>query len=440
MGSSQPDSGASGASDARGMVAALRAARRSGTPVGPNPYVGAALFDAEGRLHSAGHRRFGGPHAERILLDRLGDSARGRDLYLTLEPCSHQGKTPPCVERVLAAGPRRVVIAALDPNPAVSGGGVAALRRAGIEVRLGVGEREALELNLPFYVAHLRRRAFVELKVAISLDGMTATRSGRSRWITGPQSRAVVHAQRARADAVVVGAGTVAVDDPELTVRDARGPQPSRIVVDSSLRTDPEARLWRAWNRARDGNARADRDGREPAGSGRRIGATGPVERVGNYRFDGSVWVREPRLVLATVRGARARSLETYRRRGWEVWELPGAGGGVSLRALTARACRDGLHHLYVEAGPGLAGALMKQDLVDRLELFQAPIVLGGDRGWAGDLAVDDPGRARRWTGRGSRRHGDDLELRFERAELVERIIEDVHRLGRGNGNRGGRT
>ena len=406
-------------SDERLMAAALRAAKRGDGWTRPNPLVGAALRDRDGTLHTGYHPRFGGPHAERRLLDRLGTRAAGQVLCLTLEPCSFHGKTPACDQRVIEARPSRVVVAALDPHPGVQGRGIRALQDAGVPVEVGQGEAEAVSLNLPFYLAHAKGRALFEVKVAASLDGKVATRAGDSRWITGPEARAHVHRQRARADAVVVGAGTVSGDDPALTVRDAPGPQPSRIVVDSSLRTDPEARIWRAWKT-------------ESGGIGRDVGDS--TERSGNYRFWRGRWRRESRLVLATVRGGKPARLDRFRAKGWETWELPSREGGVSLRALAARSKREGWHHLFVEAGPTLVGTLLRENLADELSLFIAPVVLGGHRGWSGSFAVDRLRSARRWTPLGEMRHGPDIELRFRNAQTWKQVIEHVHGLGRGNG------
>ncbi|MEZ4653459.1 MAG: dihydrofolate reductase family protein [Candidatus Eisenbacteria bacterium] len=317
---------------------------------------------------------------------------------------------------------RRVVVATLDPNPSVRGRGVARLRKAGIEVEIGPGAREALALNLPYFQRHLYERAWIELKEAITLDGRVADSGGRSRWITGPEARRIVHRDRARADALVIGAGTLRADDPELTVRDTPGSTPTRIVIDSRLRISPEARVWQAWH--------ADSGGRRPGSEGRPIGRRDTPTVSGNFvrRSDGR-WLRRPRLILATVRGVPGGRLERFRERGWEPWLLPARGGHVSLPALARRAAREGLHHLLVEAGPTLAQAWLEADLVDALTLYMAPKVLGGRFGWTGSFQ-SPLARAPHWESVALDRIGEEGCWRLRRPGVLDRMADDVHRIG----------
>ncbi len=418
----------------RGMRAALRAAQRGAGQVSPNPLVGAAVETPDGRIRSAGHLRFGAGHAEARLLD-ASPLPRGSILYVTLEPCNHQGKTPPCTESVIAARPSRVVVATLDPDPRVRGTGVARLRAAGIAVEVGQGEEEALRGNLAFHLFHARKRALICLKLASSLDGRLAADPGaapgrRAAWITGIEARTEVHRERARADAVLTGSGTVLADDPRLTVRHVRGPDPSRIVVDSSLRTPAQCRLWRAWRDS--GGMRA---GPEKARS----------ERFGNFRRGAANGYRRvPRLVLATVEGHDPGRLAAYAGVGWEIWELPAAraprsggrpavppgkagtgdrrGTRVSLPALARRAGREGLLRLFAECGPGLAGGLLAEGLADELSLYVAPVVLGGRWGWPEGFAAPSPARAPGFDASGAEFLGRDLHVRLLRTGRIETV------------------
>jgi diaminohydroxyphosphoribosylaminopyrimidine deaminase / 5-amino-6-(5-phosphoribosylamino)uracil reductase len=406
----------------RGMLAALGAARRGQGRVSPNPLVGAALVFPDGRLVAAGHLRFGGPHAEARLLDHAaasGDLPGGRlpagaTLYVTLEPCAHQGKTPPCLDRILAARPRKVVIATLDPDPRTCGRGVRGLRRAGIEVDLGPGQGEALSLNLGFHLAETRGRSVFRLKLASSLDARLSADSGESRWITGGEARVSGHRERAHADAVLAGSGTVLKDDPELNVRHLRGPQPSRIVLDSCLRTPPRCRLWRAWR------SEAEEAGAIPPD--RILGQEGNYLQVGSSH--GLKYLRRPRLILATRAGWTEAKLARYRAAGWEVWELPADRGGkgkVSLPALARRTAREGLQRVLVEAGPALAGAFFEADLADEISLYLAPLVLGGSRAWPGGYVAPTLKGARRFLPLSEERMGADRRLFFRREGLLEK-------------------
>jgi len=307
--------------------------------------VGAVVVK-NGRVVAEGHhRRAGGAHAEIEALEAAGKKARGADLYLTLEPCAHHGRTPPCAPAVAAAGVRRVIVAATDPNPRVSGRGLRMLRRAGVEVVLAPAawRRRAAEQNAKFFGLMERRRPFVLAKWASTLDGRLASARGESRWITGEAARRRGLLLREEYDAVLVGAGTVRADDPRLTRRlDRAGNRPHwRLVLDGLLRVPESARVLR-----------------------------GPGERV----------------VVTAARAThpKARRLAA---RGVRVWSLParkgakGAkGGAVDLERLLAELARHGVTSLMVEGGARTLGAFFRARLVDRVAVFLAPRILGGER------------------------------------------------------------
>lgn len=356
------------------MRRALRLAARGAGATSPNPMVGAVLAVGEEVVAEGYHARFGGPHAERRLLASLG--ARGKQaparsvLYLSLEPCTYHGKTPPCVEALLGTRIRRAVIATKDPNPIVTGRGIRALRRAGWEVRTGLLSEEARRLIRPFTLAAGEGRARVTLKIASTLDGMLADHEGGSRWITGPEARQSVRWLRSWSDAIVVGRGTVEIDDPRLRPRTKTDWSPSRIVVDERLSVDPDCRLARLWRR-------------EVAGSPAvPTGATGNWVPVPSGR-GGTRWIRRPRLIVATATPDERR-LRRFTRKGWEVWQLPNLTGRVDLPGLARRAAREGLIDLLVEPGPELAGGFLRNGPVDRIFLYLAPKILGGDKSWGG--------------------------------------------------------
>lgn len=316
------------------MRQAIALARRGLGRTSPNPPVGAVVV-ARGRIVGRGwHRRAGAPHGEAAALRAAGVRARGATLYVTLEPCNHHGRTPPCTEAVLAAGIRRVVFGARDPNPRVRGGGAARLRRAGIEVVGGVEAAACAELIAGFTSLVRRGRPLLTLKLAATLDGRIATRTGASRWITGPAARTLVHRLRNEADAVMVGAGTVLADDPQLTCRLRGGRDPLRIIVDGRLRLPLSARVLT----------------KEAA----------------------------PATLVATV-VTQGRKLAALRARGATVLALPGRAGQLSLRRLLAVLGARGITSVLLEGGATLAAAALRERVVDRLLLFFAPTLLGGD-------------------------------------------------------------
>ncbi|MCR4392192.1 MAG: bifunctional diaminohydroxyphosphoribosylaminopyrimidine deaminase/5-amino-6-(5-phosphoribosylamino)uracil reductase RibD [Candidatus Acetothermia bacterium] len=348
------------------MRRALELARQGEGCTRPNPLVGAVVV-REGAVIAEGyHTRCGGPHAEAVALEKAGDRARGADLYVNLEPCVHrEKKTPPCTEAIIASGIRRVIVAIRDPNPLVDGKGIARLRAAGIEAVEGVLADEARRLNEAFFHWIRNRTPFVVLKLAMSLDGKIATATGRSRWLTGPEARRLVHALRRRYAAVLVGVGTVLADDPELTVREVPGPQPLRIVLDSR--------------------------GRIPVGA--KVLSPGA-----------------PTLIAATE-AMPAEVERGLRARGAEVWRLPARQGRVDLRELLMRLGEREVDSLLVEGGAEVAWSFLSQGLVHKIVFFYAPLVLGGrDAVHAvGGEGVPDPSEAIRIHDLAVERVGDDL-------------------------------
>jgi len=335
------------AADARFMARALALAAEGLGRTFPNPPVG-AVFVRGGRVLGEGfHHRAGAPHAEIEALRAAGGRVRGATLYVTLEPCSHHGRTPPCAEALVGLGLRRIVVAMVDPNPRVRGRGIAKLRRAGIPVAVGPGAEEARLLTAGYRARVLHGRPLVTLKLATTLDGRIAAAGGDARWITGPAARRLAHALRDVSDAVLVGAGTVRADDPRLTCRLPGGHDPVRIVL-----AGPALRL--------PARARVLARGGPPA------------------------WVVAPR-------GAPAARVAALRRRGVEVLLVPGRRGRVPFAALVRLLGARGLTSLLVEGGGTVAAEALRARAVDRLVLFVAPAILGGD----GVAAVGPLGRVR---------------------------------------------
>lgn len=319
------------------MARALRLAARGLWTTTPNPRVGCVIV-RDGRVVGEGwHVRAGELHAEVHALQAAGESARGATVYVTLEPCNHHGRTPPCADALVAAGVARVVAAMSDPNPRVSGRGLARLSAAGIAVRCGVLETEARELNIGFVSRMMRGRPWVRLKTASTLDGITALENGVSQWITGPAARRDGHRWRARACAILSGIGTVQEDDPSLTVREVvTERQPLRIIVDAKLALSPRAKLF------------ADID-------------------------------RAPLLVACAsddVPNARA-----LRDAGAELLVLPNDGGKVDLPAMLQALGARGINELHAESGQKLNGSLLREGCVDELLMYLTPTLLGRGMG-----------------------------------------------------------
>jgi len=321
------------ASDHEFMARALRLARKGLFTTTPNPRVGCVVVKDDIVVGEGWHARAGGAHAEIHALNAAGNLARGATAYVTLEPCSHHGRTPPCADALIGAGVARVVAAMRDPNPQVGGSGLEQLRAVGIDTADGLMEMEARELNIGFVSRMTRGRPWVRLKLAASLDGKTALNNGKSQWITGPEARRDGHAWRARACAILTGAGTVRDDDPRLTVRDVEtGRQPRRVVVDSHLETPPTARIL-------EGGA-----------------------------------------VLVVAASEDAAKIAALRAAGAEVLVLPNPQGKVDLLRLLQALAERGVNELHVEAGHKLNGSLLREGLADELLLYFAPTLIGSGR------------------------------------------------------------
>jgi diaminohydroxyphosphoribosylaminopyrimidine deaminase/5-amino-6-(5-phosphoribosylamino)uracil reductase len=352
----------------RFMRRALELAR---TPIytGGNPRVGAVLVK-DGRVLKEGYHRGGGnPHAEAIALE--GVDATGATMYVNLEPCSHEGRTPPCAPALADAGVAEVVVAIEDPDDRVAGKGIELLRSRGVSVTTGVLAGEAEALNASYLRHRTTGRPFVTLKLALSLDGRSTAADRTNRWITGDAARAQVHRRRAEMDAVIVGAGTVVADDPALTVRATpTDHQPTRVVVDSSGRTPADARLFS-----------------EP----------------------GSV-------LIATTDDASDEVMHGWRAAGAEVVSLPSSEAGVELGALLDFLGTKGWIDVLFEGGATLATSLLAAELVDRLELHYGPIVLGEGGLGLGDVGVKTLSDARRWNVLDATLEGDDVVVIAEKA------------------------
>lgn len=316
------------------MKRAIVLARRGMGKTSPNPAVGCVIVK-DGRIVGEGwHRRAGTPHAEVHALAEAGEAARGADVYVTLEPCAHFGKTPPCAAALVEAGVGRVFAAMVDPNPKVSGRGAEILRAAGIEVVTGLMEGESRLLNEPFIKYMTTGLPFVILKSAMTLDGKTATPSGDSRWITNESSRRFVHRLRSSVDAVMVGSGTVLADDPRLNARIPGGRDPLRVVVDSVLRIPLDSQM---------------------------LGLVSAAPTI-----------------VATLAGD-GRKADELRARGVEVLQCRARNGRVDLADLVARLGERGIQSVLLEGGATLAGEALRLGLIDKFLLFYAPRLLGGD-------------------------------------------------------------
>jgi diaminohydroxyphosphoribosylaminopyrimidine deaminase/5-amino-6-(5-phosphoribosylamino)uracil reductase len=335
------------------MARALQLAQRGLFTTTPNPRVGCVLV-RDGRIVGEGwHEKAGMPHAEAAALTAIvgaGGTAKGATAYVTLEPCSHFGRTPPCVDALIEAGVVRVVAAMPDPNPLVAGQGLAKLAAAGIAVASGLLAAEAHELNIGFVSRMTRGRPWLRLKVAASLDGKTALNNGVSQWITGAEARRDAHAWRARSCAVLTGIGTVKDDNPRLTVREVTTTrQPLRVVIDSRLETPLDAAVLEGGN-----------------------------------------------VLIAAAQDDAGRSA-ALRARGAEIVILPNAQGKVELADLLQEFGRRGINEVLVEAGTRLNGSLLREGCVDELLIYQAPILLGdAARGMFGLAEITDLAGARR--------------------------------------------
>lgn len=355
------------------MASALQLAGQSLLLTSPNPRVGCVLCNEAGVILGQGHTQAaGGPHAEVMALrdaEARGNSVIGATAYVTLEPCSHHGRTPPCCDALISAGIKKVVASIADPNPLVSGRGFARLQAAGIEVALGSGAAESRELNIGFFSRMIRKTPWVRLKVAASLDGQTALLNGQSQWITSEPARVDGHTWRARSCAVLTGIGTVLADNPRLNVRLANAPrQPHLVVVDSQLRTPVDAQLFI---------------------SGRSL------------------------FIYAAVQNEQKKAaLEAL---GAVVIYLPGANQKVDLGAMLVDLAVRGVNELHVEAGHKLNGSLLREGLVDDLLVYSAPKLLGIGREMAAFGPLESLSEA--------------IDLRFLSVEMVGQDLRLVARV-----------
>jgi len=349
--------------DERHMARALELAARGLYTTDPNPRVGCVMVREERVVGEGWHARAGEPHAEVLALRAAGPQARGATVYVTLEPCSHTGRTPPCADALIAAGAARVLCCTPDPNPKVAGSGIERLRSAGIDVSVGLLRVEARRLNVGFFSRFERGRPFVRLKLAMSLDARTGPASAAKPWISSEASRADVQIWRARSGAVLTGAGTVRSDDPRLDVRLAYGPwvrQPLRVVLDPELSCAPSSKI---------------------------------------FQNDGA-------LVFAAA-DAPSRSMGRAM-----VERLPRAQGGLDLHAVIERLTEFEVNELLIECGPRLAGAFVAGGFVDELLLYVAPTLLGADAAPLLHVSgVGAPGSLPEFEFREVQRIGADLRL-----------------------------
>jgi len=351
------------------MKRALALAKRGRTS--PNPMVGAVVV-RDGRIVGEGyHPKAGDPHAEVFALDRAGDSAKGADLYVTLEPCCHEGRTPPCTDAVIRSGVRCVYAAMQDPNPQVCGKGIEILRGAGIEVRVGMMESEAGELNRAYTKRVTTGLPFVLWKAAMTLDGKIATRTGDSRWVSCERSRREAHRLRSTHDAVLVGIGTVLADDPELTVRGIRGgANPLRVIVDGNASIPPDAKV---------------------------LGSDAPT-------------------IVVTKRNAPEERLDALWNAGVKVLGVRDIEGRIDLSYLMSELAKMGVNSVLLEGGGELAASMIASGLVDRGIVFIAPKIVGGRdaKTPVEGIGIELMAQALNVSKLRVRRCGDDFALEFE--------------------------
>jgi len=318
--------------DEKWMKRTLRLAEAGRGRTSPNPVVGAVLVRRGKTVGEGYHARIGEPHAEIVALRQAGDKARGAVLYVNLEPCTHYGRTPPCVPQVINAGVKRVVIGMEDPNPMVNGKGIEALRKFGLDVRVGVLKKECRRLNEAFCKYILKKEPFVVLKVAATMDGKIATRDGDSKWISGEASRRFVHKLRDQVDGVLVGVDTILRDNPLLTARRKEGREPFRIVLDSRLKIPEEAKVFEH----------------------------SPQE-----------------VILATTEAAPEDKIERLRERGVRVLITDSKEGRVNLKSCLKELAELGIISLLVEGGSRVNGSFLDEGLIDKFLLFLSPKLMG---------------------------------------------------------------
>jgi diaminohydroxyphosphoribosylaminopyrimidine deaminase/5-amino-6-(5-phosphoribosylamino)uracil reductase len=351
------------------MARALQLAALGLNTTSPNPRVGCVIVKHGKIIGEGWHQKAGEPHAEIHALMEAGMASQGATAYVTLEPCSHHGRTPPCADALIGAGVAKVIAAAQDPNPSVSGQGLARLKAAGIETLGGLMEAQSRELNEGFFKRMVHGHPLVRIKTASALDGRTALSSGESKWITGEAARADVHRLRARSCAILTGVGTVLADNPQLNVRGIETErQPMKVIVDSRLRTPPDAAILQG---------------------------------------------EKTLIACADPDAKKAAALEAA---GAEIVCLPGSDGRVDLPALLSRLAQKGVNELMTEAGPGLNGALVAAGLADEWMQYLAPCLLGASARPLFDLA-EPPSMQERlcWKLSDQRMLGSDLRLTWRK-------------------------
>ena len=348
------------------MREALGLARRGRGRVEPNPMVGCVIVKHGAVVGRGRHRSFGGDHAEVEALRDAGADAEGADVYVTLEPCAHHGKTPPCTDALIRAKVKRVVMAMGDPFPQTSGTGPKRLAEAGTEIEAGLLEQDARQLNAPYLKLVTREQSYLIAKWAMSLDGKIATRTGDSRWISGEESRRLVHEMRNEVDAIMVGAGTVLHDDPQLTCRIPGGRNPRRIIVDGPAETPPASQVVRT--------------------------------------------AHDIETIIATTETAPAERTDPLAEAGCDIMRLPAKNGLISVADLLTQTARRRLTNILVEGGGGLLTSIFEEDVADEVRVFIAPVIIGGAgarapvAGW-GVENISDALRLRSVT---TRQVGDD--------------------------------
>ncbi len=331
--------------DVHFMKRALQLARRGRGFVSPNPMVGAVVVKDQTIIAEGYHEKFGQAHAEVNALRKAGEAAHGATLYVTLEPCSHQGKTPPCVQAILDYGIAHVVVGVKDPNPKVNGKGIQMLKSKGIEVSTGVLEEACYQLNESYFYFITSGKPLVTLKMAQTLDGRIATSTGHSKWITSEDSRVISHRLRRRHDAVLVGIGTVLADDPQLSVRHVRGRSPRRIILDSQLRVPLDAHI---------------------------LSDNAPFSTI-----------------IVTTAAASREKIARINERGAQVLVVPeNERGWVSLEHLWKKLAEMGITSVLVEGGSTVHTECLKRKMAERMVLFIAPKILGSGIDAIGDLGI----------------------------------------------------
>lgn len=321
------------------MRMALDLAFKGAGYVSPNPMVGAVVVKDGGVVGQGYHQAVGGPHAEVNAIDDAGDQAFEATLYVTLEPCNHQGRTPPCTQKIIDAGIRQVIVAMADPNPNVAGGGNVYLQSKGVDVTCGICEQEAVRLNESFIKYIRTGRPFVVLKMAATLDGRIATRTGHARWVTGPQAREFVHQLRHNMDGIMVGVGTAKADDPELTCRIESGQavDPIRVVLDTHLSLSPTARMLNQSSSAK--------------------------------------------TIIVCAPDAEKQKKANLQNRGAKILEVSLEHGRIDLKMLMDQLGDQGITSLLIEGGAQVAASILQAGVADKVHFFYAPKIMGGEDG-----------------------------------------------------------